>query len=248
MSPEGSEKQIALALLDDVEDEIEAVLGTRICRVVSDGYDPELDAQCKDWVRRCEAAEAKAPGDREVLAISNTLKAQVFANWQKIQGVRGGHKRSVECYEIALANVEPGGAKEAQLRYRYAGMLVHGVFSSKQKAIENYERAMSLVGPGDKVGLESAKELELLKAKKGGCFIATACTGSADSPEVIVLSRFRDDVLARSPAGRTLISGYYRVSPIVAGVIAEHETLRRLVRHLAVRPLARLVRDVRIGH
>jgi tetratricopeptide (TPR) repeat protein len=55
--------------------------------------------------------------------------------------------------------------------------------------------------------------------RKGGCFIATAVYGSYSAPEVIVLRRFRDEVLHQSAPGRLFESGYYFISPRIAKMI-----------------------------
>lgn len=48
---------------------------------------------------------------------------------------------------------------------------------------------------------------------KGGCYIATAVYGSYDCPEVWVLRRFRDNMLAQTWFGRLFIKIYYAISP-----------------------------------
>ncbi len=64
----------------------------------------------------------------------------------------------------------------------------------------------------------------------GGCFIATAAYGSYLAPEVMALRAFRDECLLANHAGRVFVDWYYRVSPPVAAVIAENESLRSAVR------------------
>lgn len=64
----------------------------------------------------------------------------------------------------------------------------------------------------------------------GGCFIATAAFGSYLDPQVVVLRRFRDQVLMRSAAGRAFVAWYYRVSPPLAGYIRDRAALRALAR------------------
>lgn len=64
----------------------------------------------------------------------------------------------------------------------------------------------------------------------GGCFIATAAYGSRLEPHVQILRQFRDVYLLPSRAGQWFVENYYRYSPSVADVIAEHDTLRALVR------------------
>jgi tetratricopeptide (TPR) repeat protein len=77
--------------------------------------------------------------------------------------------------------------------------------------------------------------------KKGMCFVATAAYGSPLAPEVVLLSRFRDDVLLNSTLGRVFVSWYYRVSPRLASLIARVDCLRVLTRHLLA-PILRLLK------
>jgi uncharacterized repeat protein (TIGR01451 family) len=67
---------------------------------------------------------------------------------------------------------------------------------------------------------------------KVSCFIATAAFGSPLEAHVQVLREFRDRYLQRSAPGRAFIRFYYRHSPSIAAVIAEHDWLRFLVRML----------------
>ena len=64
------------------------------------------------------------------------------------------------------------------------------------------------------------------------CFIATAAYGSALDPHVVALRQFRDRYLERTAVGRAFIRLYYRHSPPMAAVIAQHEWLRIVVRML----------------
>jgi hypothetical protein len=63
-----------------------------------------------------------------------------------------------------------------------------------------------------------------------GCFIATAAFGSKFEKHVRLLRRFRDIYLMPSKIGRVFVNAYYRYSPPVADFIADHDTLRAMVR------------------
>ena len=80
--------------------------------------------------------------------------------------------------------------------------------------------------------------------KKSGCFVATACYGSPDCPEVLVLRHFRDEHLLPSSFGNWLVRLYCKCSPPLARVLRGHPTLRKMVRAFVVAPAVRLVRWV----
>jgi len=68
--------------------------------------------------------------------------------------------------------------------------------------------------------------------KVSRCYIATAVYGSYDAPEVIVLRRFRDEVLSKSLFGRAFIRTYYAISPPVAKRLENAGRLNRMVRRI----------------
>jgi hypothetical protein len=63
-----------------------------------------------------------------------------------------------------------------------------------------------------------------------GCFIATAAYGSYFEKHVQVLRNFRDAYLMTNDWGRAFVGFYYRHSPAIADVIANHSGLRAAVR------------------
>ena len=92
----------------------------------------------------------------------------------------------------------------------------------------------ALQGPG------AAQRRQPSRDSGGGCYIATAVYGSYDAPEVLVLRRFRDEYLAKSVFGRSLIRTYYRISPRLADHLRTHPMVNRPVRVVLDRFVARV--------
>jgi hypothetical protein len=91
--------------------------------------------------------------------------------------------------------------------------------------------------------LDARKLKDEIESKpKGGCFIATAAYGSPLATEVVLLSRFRDEVLLPSQLGALFVTFYYQVSPPLASLIARVEFLRTATRGLFLAPLLRLLK------
>jgi hypothetical protein len=63
-----------------------------------------------------------------------------------------------------------------------------------------------------------------------GCFIATAAYGSLMEPHVKILRDFRDRFLIGNTVGKNFVSLYYSYSPPIADFIAEHDSLKIIVR------------------
>lgn len=227
--------RIAMSLLDEVEQAVDKTLGNQIAFPYDpDIYNAERDIWSQEMVEQCQLAEKKASDSKDVSLRSNILKAQIYGCWAKPTGQRGTHNKAVECYEEALSL----GGDEAQIRYRMA--LLYRVHAQKNKAIENLERVIQIAGEDSELGIESAKELEKEKAKKGGCFIATAVYGSYDAPEVLILRDFRDKYLVCSPIGLFIIKIYYKISPALVSKLT-NPRLKSLIRKYALDPLVKCI-------
>jgi uncharacterized protein YjbI with pentapeptide repeats len=95
--------------------------------------------------------------------------------------------------------------------------------------------------------LSPAQREQIKKVGAGGdggakCFVATACYGSALSPEVMELRKFRDRFLLSVGLGRWFVDAYYRSSPRFASLLAERPGVRSAVRRLLVHPCVILAR------
>jgi hypothetical protein len=80
------------------------------------------------------------------------------------------------------------------------------------------------------------------KDKSGGCFIATACYGSYDDSNVLILRNYRDNYLAKNYFGELFIRFYYFISPPIARIISKSEKLKSITRLIIVEPIVNLVK------
>lgn len=70
-----------------------------------------------------------------------------------------------------------------------------------------------------------------ITVQTGGCYIATAVYGSYDCPQVWILRRYRDSVLASGILGRIFIWIYYRSSPLLVKRFGDKRWFVRLWRN-----------------
>ena len=62
------------------------------------------------------------------------------------------------------------------------------------------------------------------------CFIATAAYGSPVDPYVKILQKFRDKHLLTNKIGLKFVRLYYSYSPVIAGYISKHDSLKVITR------------------
>lgn len=91
----------------------------------------------------------------------------------------------------------------------------------------------------DTNGNESAQSANVVpippaipSSKDNRCFIATAAYGSYQAPYVQLLREFRDNYLLTHAFGTALVNFYYATSPSLAQFIAQHESIKAIVRVL----------------
>lgn len=74
-----------------------------------------------------------------------------------------------------------------------------------------------------------------------GCFIATACYGDYDAPEVIILRRYRDEYLLTNWLGNLFVRFYYAVSPSIARCLEKSDMVKSFIRNYFLRPIVRRI-------
>ncbi len=121
------------------------------------------------------------------------------------------------------------------------------------KAMEWYRRAAARGHPGARQAVRTHEERQFVleaasqagaldgtQPKSKACFIATAAWGSAQAPDVVLLRRYRDEVLAKSLGMSLLIDAYQLLSPPLARLIERSPRAQAWVRKAVVRPMAKL--------
>ena len=166
-------------------------------------------------VKRCR--EATGWGLKESLDYVEQLEARGFADYTP-PSTRPTNLSSLDEELVTLC--KNGQKIEAIKHYKEASGL--GLKESKDY-IEQLEQRYGLVTPSA-VG-------------KSGCFIATACYGDYDAPEVLMLRYYRDYTLMPSKAGRLFVKVYYTLSPPLARLLNQSERLKNSVRRYILAPI-----------
>lgn len=78
---------------------------------------------------------------------------------------------------------------------------------------------------------------------KSGCFIATACYGDYNAPEVLILRRYRDEYLLTNWLGTLFVKFYYAVSPSLAKHIEKTTLIKRIIRNNFLRPIVENIKQ-----
>ena len=71
------------------------------------------------------------------------------------------------------------------------------------------------------------------------CFIATACYGNYNAPEVLILRKYRDDVLLNTIIGTAFVKFYYFVSPPLAKQLEKYDKAKSFVRKHILQPIVK---------
>lgn len=239
-----SNDKIAMALLLGVKAEVDEYFGNTIAMPMDpDGYDSKRDLFCEKMVKQCDLAESKS-SNPIILLESAILKAQCYGCWQKPVNSRGTHGNAKKYYETALELAQTNEQK-AEIHYKYAIFARTSFMGSKQLALENFQKAIELVGADTSLGIECAKEFAKTEQKKSGCFIATAVYGSPYANEVVILKEFRDSWLLKFRLGKLFVAFYYWISPPIANQIAKSNSLKVLTKSTLIIPLIKIANHLK---
>ena len=77
---------------------------------------------------------------------------------------------------------------------------------------------------------------------KFGCFIATACYGTYNAPEVMVLRKYRDTVLLNTLIGTAFVKFYYFVSPPIARQLEKYDSAKMIIRKYLLYPIVEKIK------
>lgn len=88
-------------------------------------------------------------------------------------------------------------------------------------------------------------EVEKIKFKGSGCFIATAIYGTPYASEVITLKEFRDKWLLTFILGKAFVKLYYIISPPIANLIAKHNYMKEITKSIIIIPLLKLAKNLK---
>ena len=101
----------------------------------------------------------------------------------------------------------------------------------KSSSYASNSKVSSLSTSAYKSTSSTSKNNCLPQSKKSseGCYIATMVYGDYNHPQVLVLRRYRDEVLLKSIIGKLFVNFYYYVSPKLVTLFRNKEKINRLI-------------------
>ena len=124
------------------------------------------------------------------------------------------------CRSKFKKSIENGFGKESSIEL---DIDVKRLIEKIEKEPQNAKKYAQLILTIDPHNEYAARVMRQNEVQSAGCYIATAVYGSYDCPEVWILRRFRDDVLAESWCGRIFIRAYYGISPALVSRFGRKE-------------------------
>ena len=85
------------------------------------------------------------------------------------------------------------------------------------------------------------------QSRSSSCFIATSVLGDYQHPYVLMLRKYRDEILRANFFGRLFIYSYYKISPPFAIIISKNDYVRNLMLKLFIKPLYDVASKILFG-
>jgi len=85
-----------------------------------------------------------------------------------------------------------------------------------------------------------------LTSSNSKCFIATVCYENPNHTDLIILRRFRDQVLFKSRIGQKFILSYYKYGPAISSFTHKYKLIKLLMLKLILRPFVLIIKSVYI--
>ena len=95
------------------------------------------------------------------------------------------------------------------------------------------------VDDDDDDGKDDEDDAQQSDGSGGGCFVVTAAYGDRRHPHVVAMRAFRDEVLVRHAAGRTLVRAYWIIGPVLARRVSRDGLTGQFLRAAVSRFLSR---------
>jgi hypothetical protein len=140
----------------------------------------------------------------------------------------------------ALAYEKSGESLKQKACLKILYSLSNNVNLFNDRGIEVLNRGIAkYVQIAEKEGVEELNNIDVnnVKFKSSGCFIATAVYGSPYANEVIILKEFRDKWLLNFRLGKSFVAFYYWISPPIANQIAKRKILKEITKSILIIPL-----------
>lgn len=173
-----------------------------------------------------DEAIAYAEAKRVWPPIPGTHCPLLLANLGVLYKNDGQTNKAIETWKAALAAHVPAKREPGDPEWEKYQALLVDVRAFLAKEDQSAHRLMEA-------------HVKALDAKDKRCFIATACYGDTDHPDVNTLRAWRDHSLLPNPAGAAAVRIYYSVSPAASRWLQQSPRVTRVIRKLLLEPWVR---------
>ena len=158
-------------------------------------------------------------------------------------GIANAQEKANGAKAVAILDEALAVCDTAFARFQKAHFLE--IIGRKEEAMNDLRYLIKNFPDSDDIYVAARKRLDALEnpPKKGPCFVATACYGDYNHPDVRLLRRWRDERLLPSKGGRLLVRVYYGLGPKLATRIERSPRVSGFVRRRLLKPFANRLRD-----